>query len=493
MAVAGSLMLHGCSVLPEPLTVTELAQSAAERLAELQAEQYPVKGPIGLYEAMARAIKFNLDQKVEERERILRSTQLELSRYDMLPKLVSNSGYAARDNFSGSSSLSLLTRTQSLEPSTSAERQIGTQDITFSWHILDFGLSYVRAQQNADKVLMAEENRRKVVHRMIEDVRTAFWRALSAQRLLSQLHSLEREVSSTLSESDRIFDQKKTSPMTALTYKRELIEIQREIEALQGELQIAKVQLAALMNLKPGTRFVLAETRRRYPSLQFRETEKKMILTAFRNRPELREIAYRRRINDKEARAALLELLPGLQIYTGQNWDSNDFLFNTEWVNWGAKASFNAIKLFRYPAHLDELDARDAMLHARAKSVAMAIVTQLFVSRVRYAHASRTLRTARRYYKVQRDIRDQVRAGVEAGDVGKHTLIREKMNTLVARVKLDLAYSEIQNAYANIYAAMGLDPYPLHVTGEEDVRSLTKELKRLWTKRNRRGLRTARK
>lgn len=493
LTTAIMISLHGCSVLPEPFSYTELDHSAHERLAELQAEQYPVKRPISLYEAMARAIKFNLDHRVEMRERILRASQLELSRYDMLPQLVSNTGYAERNKSAGGVSVSILDGTVSLRPSTSTERIVKTNDVTFSWHVLDFGLSYVRARQNADKVLIAEENRRKVLHRMIEDVRTAFYRALSAQRLLARLQMLQREVRQTLSESDTLAQDKQTSPMTALTYKRELLEIQTEIQQLEGELRIAKIQLAALMNLKPGTRFALADHAQRYPHLRFRQSRKAMILTAFRNRPELREVGYRRRINQKEARAALLELLPGIQLYAGNNWDSNTLLYNQNWLNWGAKASFNAIKLFRYPAHREEIASRDDMLHARAKSVAMAIITQLYVSRVRFAHAQRSLRTARRYYNVQRQIRDQVRAGVAAGDVSKHTLIREKMNTLVARIKLDLNYAETQNAYANIYAALGVDPYPLHVTGQENLKSLTRELRKFWRKRGRRSIRTARK
>ena len=42
------------------------------------------------------------------------------------------------------------------------------------------------------------------------------------------------------------------------------------------------------------------------------------------------------------------------------------------------------------------------------------------------------------------------------------------MNTLVARVKLDLAFVELQNAFANAYASIGQDPFEDGLfTGEE--------------------------
>ena len=64
-------------------------------------------------------------------------------------------------------------------------------------------------------------------------------------------------------------------------------------------------------------------------------TPAKMIARALRQRPELREVQYRLRINDQEAEAALLELLPSLQSYAGLNYDSNSFLYNKHWLSWG--------------------------------------------------------------------------------------------------------------------------------------------------------------
>lgn len=207
----------------------------------------------------------------------------------MLPNVVASSGYAARDNVNASSSTNVLTGTQSLAPSTSQERQMLTADVTFSWNILDFGLSYVRAQQAGDKFLIAEEMRRKVAHRLIEDVRTAYWRAVSGERLLARLRTLERRVRSAQAKSRSISADRQTSPITAVTYERELVEIKRTIQELQRDLSVAKTQLSALMNLRPGTRFTLVQGHR--PGvLQLKMPVPQMIATALENRAELREV-----------------------------------------------------------------------------------------------------------------------------------------------------------------------------------------------------------
>ena len=113
--------------------------------------------------------------------------------------------------------------------------------------------------------------------------------------------------------------------MTALTYERELVEIQRELRRLNAELSVAKAQLAALINIDPGTdyRIVVPHTQR--PPAFVGMSAEQMVSKALHSRSELREVAYQSRINSKEAEAALVEMLPGLSLNAAPNWNSNEF------------------------------------------------------------------------------------------------------------------------------------------------------------------------
>ena len=195
VALLGATMLTaavaGCTVKPQPLGQAELGAYAADKLRRVGSDQ-PLPGPrIDLYEAFARALKYNLDQRVEIMQTAVRARELSFATYSMLPNFVANSAYAGRDNYAASSSISVLTQRQSLEPSYSQDKNFVFGDLSLSWNILDFGLSYVRARQAADAVLIAEENRRRVVSRIIEDVRTAYWRALAAQRWSGEIDRLQ--------------------------------------------------------------------------------------------------------------------------------------------------------------------------------------------------------------------------------------------------------------------------------------------------------------
>ncbi len=468
-ALGAVLMLGGCAVIPEPLTELEISSLAAQVEGDVTAGQESLNGAVTLYDAMSRAIRYNLDHRVQARESALRERQLRLAHYSMLPNAVVSSGYAGRSNEAGGSSSRLPIGTGPITadtPSTSTERDVYSADLALSWNVLDFGLSYVRARQAADKILISRENQRKTINRIAEDVRTAFWRAVTAQRLINRLRQLEHRVVRALSDTQRLSSDSDASPLTALTFERELVEIKREIQRLSEGLGVGKLQLAALMNVKPGNNFRIAIPGNQIPPPYLGLSAGDMVGRALERRPELLEVAYQQRINRHEATVAMLELLPSLSASVTPNWNSNSFLFNQNYLAWGARASWNLLKVFSYPAREAEIGARDDLLRVRALAVTMAVMTQVHVSRVRLIHARRRYQTANHFMRVQSRIRGQIRSALAAGRVSEQTAIREEMNTLVARVKLDLAYVEMQNAYGAAYVSMGVNPFA-HIQVDE--------------------------
>ncbi len=475
-ALTLATVLAGCGLQPIPLDSAERADFAADKNTRVVLEQELISGPVSLYEAIARALKYNLDYHVEIMQKSLKIRELDLATYKMLPSVIGSTGRTERNNDAGGSSKSLITGKQSLEPSTSQPRTLVQSDLTFSWNILDLGLSYVRARQSADEALIAEETKRKVIARVVEDVRSAYWRAVSSERLTRRLQQLEHRVQAALASSRALSKSLDTSPITALTYERELVEIKREIQRLDGELKVAKLQLAALMNLRPGTSFHLTHGTHADQAPPAMSPEA-LTTFALENRPELQDVAYRARINQHEAHAALLELLPGIQLFASTNNDTNEFLFNHDWATWGTKVGWNVVRLFQYPARRGAIEAQDALLDQRALALTMAIMTQVHVSRVRFAHSRRELATAREYLDVQRRLIEQIRKQAASDKVSEQTLIREEMNALVAEVKRDIAYANMQNALGGFYTSIGRDLVAEAPDSDTSVSALSDKLR----------------
>lgn len=466
------LSLSACTVVPKPLTTGSLSRFASDKLVRVTADQEPVTEAIGLYEAMSRALLYNLDFKVELYNEALASRQLDTARLETLPNLVASSGYVGRNNDGGNRGTLFF-----------PDREKFQEDITLSWNILDFGLSKVRAEQAADEVLVAREKRRKIINRVIEDVRTAYWRAVSADRLVVGLKKLEGRAKRALKNSASLQKDGQTSPLTALTYQRELVEIQQRIQRLQKDLSLAKIQLSALMNIRPGEHFTLAQPKRRVNSTDIDMSSEEMVFVALENRPEIRDIQYKLRINAKESKKALLELLPSANIFASANWDSDEYLYNSNWVGWGAKATWNLLNVFKYPAKKRLVKAKDETLDARALAVTMAIMTQVHVSRVRYSHSRKLYVTASKHLRIQNGIVKQIRSSFAEGQASEQTLIREEMNTLASRVASDIAYADLQNAFANIYASIGIDPFVDELRSDIGVDGLAEMLRDVWIER----------
>lgn len=483
VGVATALVLSGCAVTPQPMSQQANEQRADDLLARVTASQEPVIAPIDLYSAMARAIKYNLDYRVEVMEQALRTKELDLAHYDLLPKVVGNLNYTGRDNEPGSSSISLLSGQESLEPSSSSERNQLATDLTMSWDVLDFGLSYVRAQQRADSVMLAEESKRKVIQRIIEDVRAAYWRAVSAERLLAKTRELEESTRRALDQAHRQQRSALTAPLPALSYERELLTIRRDLESLTRELRVSKQQLAALMNLPPEQPYQLVLPPRDLAWKGIDLSYDTMLKLAVMNRPELREVAYQLHNNEREGTTAILETLPSLKLFVGANYSDDDFLYNSDWVSYGARASWNLLKVFSLPARQDRIDAQSDLLDARSLALTMAVATQVSVTRARYELRRGELGTAKRFLEVQRAIEHQVEAGYRARHVSEQTLIREQMNTLLAEVRMDQALSDLQGAYANVYTATGIDAVDAGMSSNESVLELADDLRALWAQR----------
>lgn len=457
----------GCVVIPEPLTPEDLEQRVQKDLTQLEVYQEPVSRPITLYEAMARALRFNLEARVQGLKELVAHRQLDLAHYDLLPKLVADAGYAGRNNFSGASSRSLTTGRESLEGSTSAEKNIYSSNLTLSWDVLDFGLSYVRAQQASNDVLIAEEDKRRTANRVIQEVRSAFWKALGAERVLGRLSFLDDWVSHALSESHIIRARALETPLTSLQYERELLQAQQEIQQLHQELSVSRIQLGELMNLEPGEPYELVMPKRTPLVSKVKDNLDELERKALLNRPELRTVDYQKRINANETKVAMLELLPSLNANIGGNWDSNSFLFNQNWLSYGAKISWNLMNAFRYPARLQVIDAQKEVLDVQSLALTMTIMTQVHVAAAQYEAALGEVKLTQRYFDTQMKIAAHVHQSWSLNRLSEHVVIRERVQGLLAELRYEMAMAKLEMAYANLLASIGEDPFPVNLSDEE--------------------------
>ncbi len=452
-------IISGCAVTTEPLDLAQSQQRAQSDLSLMFKGQEPVTAPITLHEAMARALKYNLEGRLKVQEEALAQKQLNLTSFDMLPKLAMDAGYVSRNNTSASSSQSIESGQQSLEPSTSLDNNRRVGDLTMVWNVLDFGVSYVTAQQQADQGWIAQERRRKVTHTIIQDVRSAYWRAVAAERLLGRIDGLLGKVNMAREASQGMTQQQVGDPIAVLSYQRALLEATRQLEEQHRALSLAKTELASLMNLPLNTDYQLAmpdESAMVIPELKVDLA--RLEETALVSRPELREQDYQARISADETRKAMLRMLPGLEFSVGGHYDSNSFLVNQSWADAGMKVTWNLFNVLSGPAAQETAEAGQVVAETRRQAMSMAILAQLYVSKANFNEAARQYQTSSQLQQLDSQIAEQLQNRFKTGGIGELEVIQSELNALSASLHRDLAYAELRNAYGQLFATVGLDP-----------------------------------
>lgn len=477
------VVMAGCRTSLQPITDIERQEAASEWRAKVEAFEDSYSGELTLYEAMARALKYNLDHRIAKMEIDFVRADYEVSRYNRLPDMVANGGVFGRSNQPGSSSLSLISGRQSLEPSTANEQKYRAGGLKATWNLLDYGLSSIRSEQLADEALIYKERRRKAVIQIIGEVQHAYWRAVCAQRLSARFLDVEEDVQKALADSRALYSLRNTSPLSALAYQKELNDIQGQAERLLNDLSLSKVKLARLIGLSSHQSLNLqAEFPSNAPQsliLSFEE----MIDLSLRHRPEVREAFYRARIVEKEIKKTVLETLPTLEAFMGLNANSNDFLFHSNWVDYGARASWNILQIFSLGQRKRKAEAKVVLEKERGLAAAAAVIAQLAIARAAYENALTEYLNAKDGAQIQLDILNHVEGLSKAGAVSDQTLIKEQMSSLMSEARRDLLQAELKQAVAQIYASMGYDPYGADITGEEDLAVIAASLQAHWEAR----------
>ena len=456
-----TLLFTGCSVKPEAISLNEISNDAKNSMEFLNKSIIPVTEPISLDEAINRAVKHNLSKKVEVLNAALANQKIDIVAYEALPTLTTQAGYSGRDEYAASASTSFTNGQPDplgANPSysVSQDKTNTTAGVSFSWNVLDFGVSYVRANQQADRYLVAKEKERKAINNISQEVRNAYYKAVSADELLKRIKPIMVETRKAFEDSKNIKDLKLDTPIKSLTYQRELLEVIRSLNTLEESLMKSKTELSRLMGLKPGTKFTLAEkikTSYDLPQLEKSITELEMI--ALENRPELQETRYQERISQNEIKAAMLKMLPGINLNAGINYDGSDYLLNNEWMSYGASVSWNLLNVFN--GNLNQKLAKTQVELAKAQKMAlsMAVITQVHMSVLDYKQAVKQYKVAQEYYGIADEIYKIIESESDLDVNGKLSLIKEKLNYLLSGLRLSSAYANVQNTYGKIIASTG--------------------------------------
>lgn len=474
----GLLFLDGCFVKPNPITEEEhwtRAQDDKTRLFQDQA--YPA-GPITLQEAVARAVKYNLDHRLSQMEAAFHMKQLDVANLGMLPNLALNAGYSIRNNEAASSSISYQNRTETLEPSVSSPVNRVSGDLSFSWSLLDFGLSYFQARQQADRFLILQERRRRLMNNLVKDVISTYFRVATAQRVGPLVDDTLRKAEDAL-ELYRKIEVTKSGPLAqTLEQQRTLLTIISHLRNVSLELAAARSRLAALMNLPLDRELlVVVPDIKDLPPPMLSAKLPDLEMLGIYMRPDLREEVYQSRIDKYEVKKEMLRLIPGLNAFSTGYYDSNQYLVNNFWAETGARTTVDLLGMAGKVQQVKSAKVQAEVGRTRRLAATIAAMVQINMGYYQYLQSVELYKDADRLNEIENKLLELSQASAKVKEVGILDNIRQSALTVNSRLERDRTLVEVFNAWGNLYFSIGGDVLG-SLNGSEELAPLTDETKK---------------
>jgi len=475
-------LLSACAMTPEAFTPAQLAQSAKDDRADMFKGGETLTGKLSVSDAIARALKYNLDRRAKVMEEGLALGQTKVDRWDLLPKLAANAGFTSRSEPNATVSRDLKNQTTGTSPTYSTDRDNYTADLGLSWNVLDFGLSYFTAKQNADRALIASERKRKTVHNLVQEVRFAFWRAAAHQELKDDVATAVAEAKVALDRARIVERENLKAPAEALRYQKSLLETLRQLTAIQQELSTAEIELAALINVAPGTDLVLdVPPEMKVPawSLSLEQMEER----AFSNNADMREQGYLARIAVNDTRKAITRLFPGITLSASRQYDHNSFLMDNHWYEAGAKLSWNLMNLISAPDTIAYAETNEEVAKAKRLALRMAVLAQVHVAERQYHNTVSQYQQSDELWKVDKRLYE-LSAARSANDAqGMLERVAGRASAIASQLRRFQTYAQVEQSYAKMQASIGEDFMPDSVASHDlkDLSAMIAERLAKWT------------
>lgn len=453
-------MLTACNIDPKSMTIQDRYRMAAKTMHELYKDQSQESMTIDYYEALARSVKYNLDYRIKLVNIALQAGQLEVAVFTMFPALnVSSTLYTRSNDYEVAG---ITAGGVSTGLSSSTPRTLLTAREAMSWNLLDFGMGYVKAKQQSNRVLIAQEETRRQLQQLAQDVLVAYWVAYSAQELLGETSEFQRLLTSSKHILDRGLRDQTVPKENLLNYQAAILDGNRKLIQLQYKYEKAMLDLKHLLFLPVDQKITLSAP----PRALFQAYDlsglniHKMDAVTLVNHPQLRGQNYQARIAEFGLSTVLLQALPGFTLNYGKNFDSNKFLLNNRWIDKSVDVAWNLLNLASLPANYKTAKAQIQYENIKSMAMTMAALTE---TRYAYSH----YQTLRQEYQFAQKQTENARALYQlnqnrrlASIASDQQVVLAKLKSIASKMDEDLLLSDLSVAMGQLYLSVGVDIVP---------------------------------
>ncbi len=477
-----ALLLSACQLAPKPFCPSELYQRAQNEICQVFAEQAPLCEEIDFNHAMARGLRYNLDNRVKQTNTAIKLGQMQLAEFEMLPVAgLSGSSYSRNNDDATFSSNPDGTPNRN-QIAFGADRKIRSWRAALKWNLIDLGMGYIKTKEAGERVLIAEEEARKDLQKLVQDIRVAYWTAYAAQELKEELQCFHVTLEQFKDMLNKALTDKTIPKEDLLNYQMTLLEENRKLVQLEDRLRKAEFIFKYLINIpacqpirlkKPPTCLTKIQNLR---DLNFEKLDAITLV----NRPELRGQGYQQRIAELGTKKAILQALPVVTLNIGRNYNSNSFLVNNFWNDQSIEFSWNIFNLAALPVSLRDAKTQIKFENLKLMALTLGALNETRIAFAHYQNIANEYRVANSQTMSADNLYHHIEHKFSANIASKQQLIYAQIRYIYAKVDELLLVSDVALALGQLYIASGYDVLPLeatHCSSDEVLCIIEKRLK----------------
>ncbi|HNS44259.1 MAG TPA: TolC family protein [Alphaproteobacteria bacterium] len=444
-------------------TNTPVALESADHYALLKQDQgnagefenQTVK--ITLSQALDRAVEANLDARVAAMEILVQQKNVTLKELEALPSLNYTRSLRERSNDGASSSRSVLSGLESLEPSQSSDRHRFVTEAGANWNLMDAVVALAEADRMRDETGITKERFTKVVQNIERDVYAAYWRAWAYQQTYKQTAGILAASRKQMANLNSAVEKNLLGTDEGGDKIAELTNRMRALQETSAALSLSETELKTLLSLPQSTRLILAKPPRR-------DGEIKSLLTAetidqewiaLKARPEMREEVLQKNVAIKNIHHEILKTFPGGQLIANYNQDSNSFLQDNEWTDFSVSLVQNLLNVLTLPARFHAAQEKENLADARRAALNAAIVAQIHLGKIRLNTARSNWATASAASDAAYKKAFAKRAKTKTGLASGQDVVVANLDSQIELLRRYIADADMQDSYAAMINALG--------------------------------------